>query len=104
MYGPRTSRCEYEIFKNFISQPPERKTNKLKLTIENKKDLKILDFKITIMLYKYVHGNCRVLNIIERLEKKLNMTVLSSNQALIWETLENINRHTINNNQQAKTT
>ena len=35
-----------------------------------------------------------VLNIIERLEKKLNMTVLSSNQALIWETLENINRNT----------
>ena len=34
-----------------------------------------------------------VLNIIERLEKKLNMTVLSSNQALIWETLENINRN-----------
>ena len=34
-----------------------------------------------------------VLNIIERLEKKLNITVLSSNQALIWETLENINRN-----------
>ena len=29
-----------------------------------------------------------VLNIIEKLEKKLKMTVLSSNQALIWETLE----------------
>ena len=34
-----------------------------------------------------------VLNIIERLEKKLNMTVLSSNQALIWETLESLNRN-----------
>ena len=34
-----------------------------------------------------------VLNIIEKLEKKLNMTVLSSNQALIWETLENINKN-----------
>ena len=34
-----------------------------------------------------------VLNIIEKLEKKLNMTVLSSNQALIWETLENIKRN-----------
>ena len=34
-----------------------------------------------------------VLNIIEKLEKKLNMTVLSSNQALIWETLEKINRN-----------
>ncbi len=34
-----------------------------------------------------------VLNIIEKLEKKLNLTVLSSNQALIWETLENINRN-----------
>ena len=34
-----------------------------------------------------------MLNIIEKLEKKLNMTVLSSNQALIWETLENINRN-----------
>ncbi len=34
-----------------------------------------------------------VLNIIERLEKKLGITVLSSNQALIWETLESINRN-----------
>ena len=34
-----------------------------------------------------------VLNIIEKLEKKLNLTVLSSNQALIWETLENINKN-----------
>ena len=34
-----------------------------------------------------------VLNIIEKLEKKLNMTVLSSNQTLIWETLESINRN-----------
>tara|TARA_B100001027_G_scaffold69690_1_gene47584 strand:+ start:103 stop:843 length:741 start_codon:yes stop_codon:yes gene_type:complete len=34
-----------------------------------------------------------VLNIIEKLEKTLNMTVLSSNQALIWETLENINKN-----------
>ena len=34
-----------------------------------------------------------VLSIIEKLEKKLNMTVLSSNQALIWETLENINKN-----------
>ena len=34
-----------------------------------------------------------VLNIIEKLEQKLNMTVLSSNQALIWETLESINRN-----------
>ena len=34
-----------------------------------------------------------VLNIIEKLEQKLNMTVLSSNQALIWDTLESINRN-----------
>ena len=34
-----------------------------------------------------------VLNIIERLEKKLGITVLSSNQALIWETLENIEKN-----------
>ena len=34
-----------------------------------------------------------VLNIIEKLEIKLNMTVLSSNQTLIWETLEKINRN-----------
>ena len=33
------------------------------------------------------------LSIIEKLEKKLNMTVLSSNQALIWETLEKINEN-----------
>ena len=34
-----------------------------------------------------------VLDIIEKLEKKLNMTVLSSNQALIWATLESINKN-----------
>ena len=34
-----------------------------------------------------------VLNIIERLEKKLSITVLSSNQALIWETLERIEKN-----------
>ena len=34
-----------------------------------------------------------VLNIIEKLENELNMIVLSSNQALIWETLEKINRN-----------
>ena len=31
-----------------------------------------------------------VLSIIDKLEKKLNKPVLSSNQALIWDTLENI--------------
>jgi len=34
-----------------------------------------------------------VLNIIERLEKKLKIIVLSSNQALIWETLEKIEKN-----------
>ena len=34
-----------------------------------------------------------VLQIIDRLEKKLNKPVLSSNQALIWDTLENIGRN-----------
>ena len=34
-----------------------------------------------------------VLNIIERLEKKLNITVLSSNQALIWDSLESIGKN-----------
>ena len=34
-----------------------------------------------------------VLNIIEKLEKKLSITVLSSNQALIWETLERIEKN-----------
>ena len=34
-----------------------------------------------------------VLSIIDKLEKKLNKPVLSSNQALIWDTLENIGRN-----------
>ena len=34
-----------------------------------------------------------VLPIIDELEKKLNTTVLSSNQALIWDTLEKINKN-----------
>jgi maleate isomerase len=33
------------------------------------------------------------LSIIDKLEKKLNTTVLSSNQALIWDTLVKINRN-----------
>ncbi len=34
-----------------------------------------------------------VLNIIDRLEKKLNKPVVTSNQSLIWDTLESINRN-----------
>jgi maleate isomerase len=34
-----------------------------------------------------------VLSIIDKLEKKLNTTVLSSNQALIWDTLVQINEN-----------
>ena len=34
-----------------------------------------------------------VLQIIEKLEKKLNKPVLSSNQALIWDTLESIGKN-----------
>jgi len=34
-----------------------------------------------------------VLNIIDKLEKKLNKPVLSSNQALIWDSLENIGKN-----------
>ena len=34
-----------------------------------------------------------VLSIIDKLEKKLNKPVLSSNQALIWDTLENIGKN-----------
>ena len=35
-----------------------------------------------------------VLQIIDRLEKKFNKPVLSSNQALIWDTLEKIGENT----------
>ena len=34
-----------------------------------------------------------VLNIIEKLEKKIHKPVLSSNQALIWNTLEEIGKN-----------
>ena len=34
-----------------------------------------------------------VLQLIDKLEKKLNKPVLSSNQALIWDTLENIGQN-----------
>ena len=34
-----------------------------------------------------------VLSIIDKLEKKLNKVVLSSNQALIWDTLEGIGKN-----------
>ena len=34
-----------------------------------------------------------VLNIIDRLEKKINKPVLSSNQALIWDSLESIGKN-----------
>ena len=32
------------------------------------------------------------LSLIDKLEKKLNKTVLSSNQVLIWDTLQNIGK------------
>ena len=34
-----------------------------------------------------------VLSIIDKLEKKINKFVLSSNQALIWDTLESIGKN-----------
>ena len=36
--------------------------------------------------------NLPALNIVDKLEKKLNKIVLSSNQVLIWDTLQNIKR------------
>ncbi len=39
-----------------------------------------------VQLYQYCP-------IIDKLEKKLNTTVLSSNQALIWDTLVKINKN-----------
>jgi maleate isomerase len=37
--------------------------------------------------------NLPALNIIDKLEKKLNKIVLSSNQVLIWDTLESIGKN-----------
>ena len=36
--------------------------------------------------------NLPALSIIEKLEKKLNRVVLTSNQVLIWDTLQNIGK------------
>ncbi len=36
--------------------------------------------------------NLPALNIVDKLEKKLNKIVLSSNQVLIWDTLQNIKK------------
>ena len=60
--------------------------------IKNKKSLLNINHKNAEALFVSC-TSLPVLNIIEKLESKLNMTVLSSNQALIWETLEKINKN-----------
>ena len=72
--------------------------------IESDVDIgKVDQEKLYEILSKIDHNNAQalfvsctslpVLNIIEKLERKLDMIVLSSNQALIWETLEKINEN-----------
>ena len=63
----------------------------------------VTEEKISEMVYQVAETNPDAITIyctnlrgaplVEKLEKKLNMTVLSSNQALIWETLEKINEN-----------
>ena len=64
-------------------------------------------YNITIQLHSdiYLHDNSSAwtfyedtdfyLNAIDKLEKKLNTIVLSSNQALIWDTLVQINKNNL---------
>ena len=89
---------------NFFKENDFEITSNIYFDIESDVDIgKVDQDKLFEILININHKNAEalfvsctslpVLNIIEKLEKKLNMTVLSSNQALIWETLENINRN-----------
>ena len=89
---------------NFFKENDFEITSNIYFNIESDVDIgKVDQDKLFEILININHKNAEalfvsctslpVLNIIEKLEKKLNMTVLSSNQALIWETLENINRN-----------
>ena len=89
---------------NFFKNNNFEITSNTYFDIESDVDIgKVDQDKLFEILSKIDHKNAEalfvsctslpVLSIIEKLEKKLNMTVLSSNQALIWETLESINRN-----------
>ena len=89
---------------NFFKNNNIEVTSNIYFDIESDVDIgKVDQDKLFEILSEIDHKNAEalfvsctslpVLNIIEKLEKKLNMIVLSSNQALIWETLETINRN-----------
>ena len=89
---------------NFFKNNNFEVTSNIYFDIESDVDIgKVDQDKLFEILSEIDHKNAEalfvsctslpVLNIIEKLEKKLNMIVLSSNQALIWETLEKINRN-----------
>ena len=89
---------------NFFKNNNLEVTSNIYFDIESDVDIgKVDQDKLFEILSEIDHKNAEalfvsctslpVLNIIEKLEKKLNMIVLSSNQALIWETLETINRN-----------
>ena len=89
---------------NFFKNNNIEVTSNIYFDIESDVDIgKVDQDKLFEILSEIDHKNAEalfvsctslpVLNIIEKLEKKLNMIVLSSNQALIWETLEKINRN-----------
>ena len=86
---------------NFFKNNNLEVTSNIYFDIESDVDIgKVDQDKLFEILSEIDHKNAEalfvsctslpVLNIIEKLEKKLNMIVLSSNQALIWETLEKI--------------
>ena len=89
---------------NFFKNNNIEVTSNIYFDIESDVDIgKVDQDKLFEILSEIDHKNAEalfvsctslpVLNIIEKLEKKLNMIVLSSNQALIWETLESINKN-----------
>ncbi len=89
---------------NFFKGNNFEVTSNTYFDIESDVDIgKVDQEKLYETLSKIDHNNAQalfvsctslpVLNIIEKLEKKLDMIVLSSNQALIWETLEKINEN-----------
>tara|TARA_B100000989_G_scaffold25004_1_gene16157 strand:- start:2603 stop:3343 length:741 start_codon:yes stop_codon:yes gene_type:complete len=89
---------------NFFKENNFIITSNTYFDIESDKDIgKVDQENLFELLSKIDHNNAEalfvsctslpVLNIIEKLEKNLGITVFSSNQALIWETLEKINRN-----------
>ena len=103
LFTPYSKKLNDEVMEYFISEGFEITSNAY-FDIESDNDIGKVDQNYLYEVLSNIDLNnaealfvsCTalpVLPIIDKLEKKLNTTVLSSNQALIWDTLVKINKN-----------